>query len=47
MKLAPGVLFPTAHTLLLIERARAGDQFVSREIFDGGGGRQCRARSRR
>lgn len=35
MKLAPGVLFPTAHTLLLIERARAGDQFISRQVFDG------------
>ncbi len=35
MKLDPGTLFPTAHTLLLIERARAGDQFVSRNVFDG------------
>lgn len=35
VKLAPGVLFPTAHTLLLIERAQAGDQFISRAIFDG------------
>jgi hypothetical protein len=35
VKLAPGVLFPTAHTLLLIERAKAGDQFVSRAVFDG------------
>lgn len=35
VKLAPGVLFPTAHTLLLIERAQAGDHFVSRAIFDG------------
>jgi hypothetical protein len=33
--LAPGVLFPTAHTILLIDRARAGDQFVSRQVFDG------------
>ncbi|HXQ51261.1 MAG TPA: cell envelope integrity EipB family protein [Stellaceae bacterium] len=33
--LAPGVIFPTAHTLLLIERARAGDQFISRQVFDG------------
>jgi len=35
LTLAPGVLFPTAHTLLLIERAQAGDQFFSREVFDG------------
>jgi hypothetical protein len=30
-----GVLFPTAHTILLIERAAAGDNFVSRKVFDG------------
>lgn len=35
LKLAAGVLFPTAHTLFLIERAQAGDQFVSRKVFDG------------
>jgi hypothetical protein len=35
LTLAPGVLFPTAHTLALIERAQAGDQFVSRKVFDG------------
>ncbi len=35
LTLAPGVLFPTAHTLVLIERALAGDQFVSRKVFDG------------
>jgi len=35
LTLAPGVLFPTAHTLVLIERAQAGDQFVARKIFDG------------
>jgi hypothetical protein len=35
VKLAPGVLFPTAHTLLLIDRARAGDKFISRAVFDG------------
>jgi hypothetical protein len=33
--LAPGVLFPTAHTVVLIERAQAGEQFVSRQVFDG------------
>ncbi len=35
LKLAPGVLFPTAHTLVLIARAEAGDQFISRKVFDG------------
>ncbi len=35
LKLAPGVIFPTAHTLVLIDRALAGDQFVSRKVFDG------------
>lgn len=33
--LAPGVIFPTAHTLVLIDRAKAGDQFISRQVFDG------------
>jgi hypothetical protein len=33
--LAPGVIFPTAHTVLLIERAAAGDQFVAAKVFDG------------
>ena len=33
--LAPGVIFPTAHTLVLLDRAQAGDQFVSRKVFDG------------
>jgi hypothetical protein len=33
--LAPGVIFPAAHTLLLIERAEAGEQFVARPVFDG------------
>jgi hypothetical protein len=35
IKLAPGVIFPTAHTLVLIDRAEAGDQFVVRQVFDG------------
>lgn len=35
IKLAPGVLFPTAHTALLIERAAAGEQFVAAKVFDG------------
>lgn len=33
--LAPGVLFPTAHTLLLIEGAQSGEQFISKSVFDG------------
>lgn len=33
--LAPDVLFPTAHTLLLIDRAQVGDQFIARHVFDG------------
>jgi hypothetical protein len=34
--LAPGVLFPMAHTRLLVDRARAGEQFVAAQVFDGG-----------
>jgi hypothetical protein len=33
--LAPGVIFPTAHTLLLLDRAQAGEQFVAQPVFDG------------
>jgi len=33
--LAPGVLFPTAHTLFLIASAQANQQFVARNVFDG------------
>lgn len=35
LKLAPGVLFPSAHTILLIDKARAGATFFSRQVFDG------------
>lgn len=35
LTLAPGVLFPTAHTLVLIEHAQAGDTFLARKVFDG------------
>jgi len=35
LTLAPGVLFPTAHTILLINSANAGENFVSRNVFDG------------
>ena len=33
--LPKGVLFPTAHTLLLIDKAAAGESFVDRRVFDG------------
>jgi EipB-like len=35
MQLAPGVLFPSAHTILLIDQAHAGATFISRQVFDG------------
>jgi hypothetical protein len=35
INLAPGVLFPTAHTLFLIASAQANQQFVARNVFDG------------
>jgi hypothetical protein len=35
MKLEPGVIFPSAHTMLLIDRAREGENFISRLVFDG------------
>ncbi len=34
-KLPPGVLFPSAHTIFLIDKAKAGENFVSKHIFDG------------
>lgn len=35
LNLAPGVLFPSAHTMLLIKRAQEGKTFVVRHVFDG------------
>jgi hypothetical protein len=35
LSLAPGVLFPTVHTLVLIQHAQAGDTFLARKVFDG------------
>ena len=35
LTLPEGTLFPTAHTLVLIDRAEGGDEFVSRKVFDG------------
>jgi EipB-like len=33
--LPPGVLFPSAHTILLIDEARRGETLVVRRVFDG------------
>ena len=35
LTLPAGVLFPSAHTIFLIDKAQAGENFVSRQIFDG------------
>jgi hypothetical protein len=35
LKLEPGVLFPSAHTILLIDKAKEGENLVSRLVFDG------------
>jgi hypothetical protein len=35
--LAAGTIFPTRHTIELIEHAAAGDQFLARNVFDGSG----------
>jgi hypothetical protein len=35
LKLPPGVLFPSAHTIFLIDKAQAGENFLSKQIFDG------------
>jgi hypothetical protein len=35
LKLDPGVLFPSAHTILLIDKAREGENFLTRQVFDG------------
>src|SRR5437879_3044941 len=34
-KLPEGVVFPSAHTAFLIDKAQAGENFVSRHVFDG------------
>ena len=33
--LPPGTMFPSAHTLMLLGKAQAGENFVSAHIFDG------------
>jgi hypothetical protein len=35
LKLMPAVLFPSAHTILLIDKAKEGENFLSRQVFDG------------
>src|SRR5260370_25097851 len=35
LKLPAGVLFPSSHTIFLIDKAHAGENFISRQIFDG------------
>ncbi|MGQ9367322.1 cell envelope integrity EipB family protein [Azospirillum sp. ST 5-10] len=35
MELPPGTMFPTAHTIALLEHAAAGDVFLNRPVFDG------------
>jgi hypothetical protein len=34
-KLPDGMLFPSAHTIFLIDKAKAGEVFISKQIFDG------------
>ena len=35
LTLPPGALFPSAHTILLMAKAQAGENFLSRQVFDG------------
>src|SRR5439155_18671402 len=35
LKLEAGVLFPSSHTILLIDKAHEGENFFSRQVFDG------------
>jgi hypothetical protein len=35
LRLEPGVMFPSAHTIMLIDGAREGETFISRLVFDG------------
>lgn len=35
LALEPGVMFPSAHTILLIDAAHEGENFLSRLVFDG------------
>ncbi len=33
--LPPGTIFPTEHSILLLEKAQAGDKIFARQVFDG------------
>jgi hypothetical protein len=35
IELPPGTIFPTEHSILLIQRAQAGDKIFARQVFDG------------
>lgn len=35
LPLPAGTIFPTAHTVLLVQQARAGEHFFARPLFDG------------
>ncbi|MBV8494720.1 MAG: cell envelope integrity EipB family protein [Alphaproteobacteria bacterium] len=35
LKLPAGAMFPSAHTIFLIDKAKAGENFISKQIFDG------------
>src|SRR6202158_4995940 len=35
LQLPAGMLFPSAHTIFLIEQAKAGETFISKHVFDG------------
>jgi hypothetical protein len=41
LTLAPGVLFPTMHTIRMIERAASGDAFLAARVLDGEGGQNA------
>ncbi|HVB15354.1 MAG TPA: cell envelope integrity EipB family protein [Stellaceae bacterium] len=34
-KLPAGALFPSAHTILLIDKAKSGANFIAKQVFDG------------
>ena len=35
IQLPAGTLFPSSHTILLIDKAHEGENFLSRQVFDG------------
>jgi hypothetical protein len=34
-KLPKGAMFPSSHTIMLIDKAKAGENFISKQVFDG------------